>query len=184
MAWYSGARPKRTHKIFETSVCPDDMTLKRHMLPTKTEVLKCRLANTVHGKLNICEANKVVIEQIQNIYECAAIPTITYRGMEKIINTYFDIYKSFTKLNEKQCKLESNLKKIAKFEEDGKKLMDFSSNISKCLPKDKEFLHDMRSSRSMAMGGLDVRARRNAILAKEKESADQCDFLINFLGTN
>ena len=42
----------------------------------------------------------------------------------------------------------------------------------------------MRSSRSMAMGSLDVRARRNAILAKEKESADQCDFLINFLGTN
>ena len=62
--------------------------------------------------------------------------------------------------------------------------MDFSGDISNCLPKDIEFLQDMHSSRSMAMGSLDVRARRNAILAKEKESADQCDFLINFLGTN
>ena len=67
MASSSGARTKRTHKIFETSVTHDDMTLKMNMLPTKTEVLKCRLAYTSHGRLEIYEANKKVIEQIQNI---------------------------------------------------------------------------------------------------------------------
>ena len=50
--------------------------------------------------------------------------------------------------------------------------MDFSGDISNCLPKDIKFLQDMHSSWSMAMGSLDVRARRNAILAKEKESAE------------
>ena len=50
--------------------------------------------------------------------------------------------------------------------------MDFSGDISKCLPKDIEFLQDQRSSRSMAMGSRDVRAIKNAKLAKEKESAE------------
>ena len=106
-----------------------------NMLPTKTEVLKCRLAYTSYGGLDIIEANKKVIVKVQNIYKLAAIPTITYRGMEKKINTYYDLYISFLKYSEKQCKSESYLKKIDDFREDGNKLMDFSGDISKCLPK-------------------------------------------------
>ena len=40
--------------------------------------------------------------------------------------------------------------------------MDFSGDISKCLPSDIKFLENMRSSRDMYMGGLDFRAKKRS----------------------
>ena len=172
MANCSGARSKRAHKVFLTSVTHDDMNLKINKLPTYTEVLKCRLAYNIHGKLVPKDANKKVIEKLKNIYEFAAIPTITDQGMEKMIINYYNQYRKFEKYPEKQCKSESFLRQIDVFREDGNKLMDFSGDISKCLPQDIEFLQNMRSSRTMVMGSLDVTAARCAKLAMEKESAE------------
>ena len=89
------ASGSRTHKVLGTAVTNDDMTLKQSMLPTKTEILKCRLAYVRNG-LDCRAANNEVIKQIIEIYEWAAIPTISYRGMEKRIDDYIE--KFFFKL--------------------------------------------------------------------------------------
>ena len=64
----SGTRQKQQHRILRTPVVEDDMTLKQNVLPTKSDILKCRLANTTFGGLSIRNATKEVIKQIQTIY--------------------------------------------------------------------------------------------------------------------
>ena len=166
----SGTRQKQQHRILRTPVVEDDKTLKQNVLPTKSDILKCRLANTTFGGLSIRNATKQVIKQIQTIYALAAIPTLTARRIEYKITKYYEDFRELQKYSDKFGKPnEALLRKIENFRDDGDKLMEFAGDLTNCLPEDLIFLENMRTTRNMFMGNLDPKAKREAKRTSEIE---------------
>ena len=142
-----------------------DECLNLNVLPTKIDILKCRLKMQQNG-LKYQEANKEIIEQIKHIYRIAGIPYVSDRSIERSIDKYYEEFVNLEKYPLQRY--ESFTTTIMSFLEDGNKLMNFASDISKCLPEDIQFFNNMLSSRDMRMSENDI-AKREAILATERQ---------------
>ena len=87
----------RNHKILDTAICEDDKFIIGNQLPTKLQVLRCRLAFTTK-RVSQYNANKEVLKQVKDIYQRAAIPTKSDIGMIKQIDIFCKHYDNLNKV--------------------------------------------------------------------------------------
>ena len=164
----------RHHKIFETSICEDDKVINRNQLPTKLQVLRCRLAYTSQ-LVSYYNANNEVLKQVKDIYQRAAIPTKSDIGMIKQIDIFCKHYDNLNKVPIEKINMDWFIERKKEFLKSGNTLMDFSGDTKKCLDADIIFLEDMRTTRTMLIGGNDTVTQRKAkeILKKETRALDR-----------